>query len=58
MAFTNLLTAYYPLTHWPLWAFAGLVALSRVVLGLHYLSDVLIGALLGFATAWAVLLLM
>ena len=27
----------------------GLVALSRMVLGAHYLSDVLFGALLGYA---------
>jgi undecaprenyl-diphosphatase len=31
--------------------FAALVALSRVVLGLHYPSDVVAGALLGAAVA-------
>ena len=31
--------------------FTSLVALSQVVLGLHYPSDVTIGALLGFALA-------
>ena len=40
---------------WP--AFAGvavLVAFSRMYLGRHYLSDVVAGALLGAAVAWAV----
>ncbi|MRI83442.1 MAG: phosphatase PAP2 family protein [Nitratiruptor sp.] len=36
-----------------LWlALAGLVALSRVILGKHYPSDVLIGSLIGALTAW------
>lgn len=42
--------------HFPLWgpaafAFAALVALSRVVLGLHYPSDVFVGAALGLVLA-------
>lgn len=44
--------------HFPLWgpavfAFAALVALSRVVLGLHYPSDVAVGAFMGFVLAKA-----
>ena len=31
---------------------AVLIAISRVVLGLHYVSDVIVGALLGFVLAW------
>lgn len=38
---------------WVLVPFAGLVAMSRVVLGLHYPSDVAAGALIGAAVAWA-----
>lgn len=57
VAYAVLLSAFYPLLT-PLWAgFAGLVALSRVVLGLHYPSDVLVGAGLGASTASLVLLL-
>ncbi|MFM2267326.1 MAG: hypothetical protein RL757_767 [Bacteroidota bacterium] len=38
----------------PAYAFAGGVAYSRMHLGVHYPSDVLGGALLGSASAWAV----
>jgi len=35
-----------------LWtAFAGLIAFSRIYLGLHYISDVIFGAMLGYAVA-------
>lgn len=36
------------------WIAATLVALSRVVLGVHFPSDVVAGALLGCASAWVV----
>jgi undecaprenyl-diphosphatase len=40
---------YYPALAIFVVPFASMVALSRVVLGLHYPSDVLMGALIGFS---------
>ena len=51
VAFTLVALAYYPALAGLLWPFTLLVALSRVVLGLHYPSDVLAGALLGAGVA-------
>jgi len=50
-AFAVLLSAHYPLLAPLLWFYAVLVAVARVVLGLHYPSDVLIGGALGAGTA-------
>ena len=52
-AFTVVACASYPLMAWALVPFTVIVALSRVVLGLHYASDVAAGALLGSALAYA-----
>jgi undecaprenyl-diphosphatase len=51
VSFSAVLMSYYP--EWAVLVipFAALVALSRVILGLHYPSDVLIGALLGLGLA-------
>jgi undecaprenyl-diphosphatase len=51
VAFGALLSVFFPTWAPLLWAFAGVVAVSRVALGLHYPSDVLMGALIGAATA-------
>ena len=51
VAFAVLLSAYYPALAPLLWAYAVMVALARVVLGVHYPSDVLVGALLGATSA-------
>ncbi len=47
VAFAILFSVYLPVLAWLMVPFAILVAASRVVLGLHYPSDVVVGALLG-----------
>jgi undecaprenyl-diphosphatase len=47
VAFTWQVVHHFPETAWVLVPVASLIALSRVVLGLHYPSDVLAGALIG-----------
>lgn len=47
VSFTLVATSTFPELGWLLAPFAVLVAMSRVVLGLHYPSDVAAGALLG-----------
>jgi undecaprenyl-diphosphatase len=51
VAFTTILITHYPALGWVTIPFAVLVALSRVVLGLHYPSDVLVGAFSGYLMA-------
>ena len=51
VAFTLLATEHFPELGRVLVPFAVLVALSRVILGLHYPSDVLAGAAIGYALA-------
>jgi undecaprenyl-diphosphatase len=47
VSFAILYSAHVPVMAWIMAPFAVLVAASRVVLGLHYPSDVLVGAALG-----------
>lgn len=51
VCFSTLAIAHVPALAWPLVPFALLVAASRVVLGLHYPTDVAAGAALGGALA-------
>jgi undecaprenyl-diphosphatase len=57
VGFTTVALAHYPELAWLLVPFSMLVAASRPVLGLHYPSDVLAGAVLGAGVAASVLLL-
>ncbi len=56
VAFTWIAVAHFPGLGWVLVPFAALVAASRVVLGLHYPSDVLAGAALGALIGFAAVL--
>ena len=47
VVFSLVVTAHYPPLGWLVWPFTALVAASRLVLGLHYVSDVVVGAVLG-----------
>lgn len=55
VGFTLVATTIFPHLTWVLVPFALLVALSRPLLGLHYPSDVLLGAVLGLGVGESVL---
>ena len=57
VAFTTILLSYYPTLAWLVIPFTVLTMLSRIVLGLHYPSDVLIGAFIGGLIAYLSLLM-
>jgi undecaprenyl-diphosphatase len=56
VAFAIVVGYHYPWAAWIVGPFALLVAASRMVLGLHYPSDVIVGAAIGAASAATVLM--
>ena len=51
VCFSIMLVFYYPILVWLVVPFAVLVAMSRFILGLHYISDVIVGGLIGATLA-------
>lgn len=58
VVFCSVALAYYPSLAWLLMPFTILVGISRVILGLHYPSDVVAGAMLGALIASLSMLVM
>lgn len=58
VGFATVVAVHIPGLFWLVAPFAVLVALSRMVLGLHYPSDVVMGAGIGGAIAWSSLQLL
>ena len=55
VAFSMIVTAHHGELAWLLAAFTSLIALSRVILGLHYPTDVVAGGVIGGSVAASVL---
>ena len=51
----ELVSGFYPMGLWCAFVWAGFIGASRLLLGVHYLSDLVAGACLGLLTAWCVL---
>lgn len=55
--FAVLFCYFFPILFWLVVPFAVLIGLSRVILGMHYPTDVLVGAVLGTLLAWVSLII-
>jgi len=49
-----LFSVLFPNVRWPLFIFAALVAMSRVIVGVHYPFDIIVGSILGAVIGWTV----
>jgi len=56
MAAAGLFGGFYRKYRWYFYVLAGLIAYSRVYVGVHYPLDVIAGAILGFLIGWMVVL--
>lgn len=57
VGFSVILCHHFPSLAWTCIPFAGLVAASRVILGLHFVSDVIMGASIGLLISSAIITL-
>ncbi len=48
----TLVSTYFPALFLPLYCWAGLVGFSRIALGVHFPSDIVVGALMGVSFAY------
>ena len=55
MVYAVILSWYYPKFSFAFYAIAGLIGLSRIYLGVHYLTDVLMGFIIGGALGYLIL---
>ncbi|WDU52408.1 phosphatase PAP2 family protein [Taylorella equigenitalis] len=53
--FATMVSIYFPPFTFPVYTLACLIGLSRVLLGVHYPTDIVAGALLGKLSAWIAL---
>jgi undecaprenyl-diphosphatase len=51
-AMIPIMSKNFPKIRWIFWTIAILVGLSRIYLGVHYLSDVVCGAMIGYGIGW------
>ena len=54
-ALATFLTYYYSRWRWAFFSFATVIALSRVIVGVHYPSDILGGAIIGVSCAYLII---
>ncbi len=54
MAAAVALGMFFPILRWPLVGVALLIAVTRVAVGVHYVTDVTVGALIGAALGWGI----